>query len=87
MTNEALTVDLDPELRAAFFAEAQAVDRDAREVLRELVADYVQRRRDARSYDDFLAAKVAAARRDVAAGEVREDGDVEAEFAALRRGS
>lgn len=75
---------LEPELRAAFIAEADAEDRPASQVVRELMRDYIKRRRDERAYDDFLNRKVEAARTSLAAGRGRSQKEVEAAFAARR---
>lgn len=79
-----LTVELDPEPHAAFLSEVAASDRDAGGILRELVADYVERRRESRDYDEFLAAKIAAARRERSTGDTLDATEVEAEFATTR---
>lgn len=79
------TMKLEPELRAAFMAEAASEDRPASQVLRELMRDYVERRRQSREYDEFLRLKVEAARASVRAGRMRSNEDVEARFAAIRR--
>ena len=79
------TLKIDPELRDAFMSEAQAVDRPASQVVRELMREFVERQRSAREYDDFLRRKVEAARESIRAGEGRPDEVVEAKFAARRR--
>ena len=81
MSKEAVfTMKLEPELRAAFMAEAEALDRPASQVVRE----FIQRQQESRAYDAFVAEKVQAARADVRAGRVRDNAEVEAEFAARR---
>ena len=85
MAKEAVfTMKLEPELRADFIAETEAVHRPASQVLRELMREFVQRQRAAREYDDFLRTKVDAARTSVHAGLGRSNEEVEAEFAARR---
>ena len=85
MTKEAVfTMKLEPELRAAFVAEAEAVHRPASQVLRELMREFVQRQRQAREYDAFLLHKVEAGRISMRVGLGRTNGEVEAEFAARR---
>jgi hypothetical protein len=85
MSKEAVfTMKLEPELRDAFMAEAQAAHRPASQVLRELMREFVQRQRSAREYEDFLRGKVDAARASLRAGQGRPGGRVEAEFAARR---
>lgn len=88
MPKEAVfTMKLEPELRAAFLAEAEAADRPASQILRELMREFIQRQRDARDYDAFLRQKVEAARASMRAGHGRPDDEVEAEFAARRAGA
>ena len=75
---------LEPELRADFIAEAQAADRPASQIMRELMRDYVRQQREARQYDEFLRKKVEAARASVEAGAGRSNEEVESEFAERR---
>ena len=85
MSKEAVfTMKLEPELRAAFMAEAEALDRPASQVVRELMREFIQRQQESLAYDAFVAEKVQAARADVRAGRVRDNAEVEAEFAARR---
>ena len=85
MLKEAVfTMKLEPELRDAFMAEAEATHRPASQILRELMRDFVLRQREAREYDAFLRDKVEAARASMQAGEGRPDEEVEARFAARR---
>lgn len=87
MIKEAVfTMKLEPELRAAFMAEAEAAHRPASQVLRELMREFIIRQREAREYDEFLRSKVEAARLSMQAGHGRSNEDVEAEFAARRAG-
>lgn len=85
MLKEAVfTMKLEPELRADFIAEAEAADRPASQIMRELMRDYVRRQREARQYDEYLRKKVDAARTSVQAGTGRSNEEVESEFAARR---
>ena len=85
MSKEAVfTMKLEPELRAAFMAEAAATHRPASQILRELMREFVQRQREAREYDEFLRTKVADAREQIRAGDYASADDVEARFAARR---
>jgi predicted transcriptional regulator len=70
MAKEAVfTMKLEPELRDAFMAEAAELDRPASQIVRDLMKDFIRRREEEKQgYVDFLARKVAAARRDVAEG-------------------
>ena len=85
MPKEAVfTMKLEPDLREAFMSEAQASHRPASQILRELMREFVQRQRQAREYDDFLASKVQTARTSMQAGIGIANDDVEAQFAARR---
>lgn len=86
MSKEAVfTMKLEPELRDAFMAEAEASHRPASQVVRELMREYVERQRQAREYDAFLRAKIDVARAQIAAGQVASHGEVETRFADRRR--
>ena len=88
MPKEAVfTMKLEAELRAAFIAEAEAADRPASQILRELMREFIQRQRDARDYDAFLRQKVEAARASMHAGQGWTNEEVEAQFAARRAGA
>jgi len=85
MAKEAVfTMKLEPALRAEFMAEAEAVHQPASQVVRELMREFIQRRRDEREYQEFLRNKVETARASKQAGLGRTREDVEAEFAARR---
>lgn len=59
MSKEAmLTMKLEPELADVFMAEADACsDRPASQVVRELMCEFIERRRQAREYDTFQRAR------------------------------
>lgn len=78
------TMKLEPELRESFMAEAASEDRPASQVMRELMRGYIEQRRQAREYDDYLREKVEAGRVSMRAGLGRSNDDVEATFAAKR---
>lgn len=85
MSKEAVfTMKLEPELRAEFMAEAASEDRPASQVMRVLMRTYIEQRRQAREYDDYLKRKVDAGRASVRAGLGRSNDEVEAAFAARR---
>jgi predicted transcriptional regulator len=85
MAKEAVfTMKLEPELRDAFMAEAQASHRPASQVMRELMREFVKSRQEKREYEAFLHDKVALARTSMQSGRGRSQDDVEAEFAARR---
>ncbi len=83
-TKTVFTMKLEPELRDTFMAEAAADDRPAAQVLRELMRDYIERRRHARAYDDYLERKVQDARAQRDTGLHFSNEEVEAEAAARR---
>lgn len=85
MSKEAVfTMKLEPELRDAFMAEAEACHRPASQVVRELMREFIERQRQAREYDAFLRGKVEVARAQIDAGQYAPDADVEARFGARR---
>lgn len=87
MSKEAVfTMKLEPELRREFLAAAEAVDRPASQVVRELMRDFVRQQREAREYGDFLQDKVDFARSQIRRGQTYSDEDVDAEFTARRTG-
>jgi len=75
---------LDAELRDSFMAEAAAADRPASQVVRELMRSYINERRQAREYTEYLARKVEIARADVEAGKGYSNDEIEAEFSQSR---
>lgn len=85
MAKEAVfTMKLESELRAAFMKEAASEDRPASQVMRELMRDYIEQRRQARQYDIYLRRKVEAGRVSMRAGRGRSNDKVETAFAARR---
>lgn len=78
------TMKLEPELRDALMAEAEASDRPASQIVRELMRDFVQRQREAREHDAFLRGKVADARGQISAGLHASDEEVEARSTSRR---
>jgi hypothetical protein len=85
MTKEAVfTMKLEADLRAEFIAEAAGENRPASQVVRELMRGYIEQRRQAREYADFLRRKVALGRASMQAGDGRPDDVVEGTFAARR---
>jgi len=85
MTKEAVfTMKIEPDLREEFMAEAQALDRPASQVVRDLMREFVRRQREAREHDAFVRRKVETGRMDMHAGRGRSHAEVESAF-ALRR--
>lgn len=86
MPKEAVfTMKLESALRDEFMAEAQAMDRSASQLARELMREFVQRQHEARAHDAFVRRKVKAARAQVLEGLGRSNEAVEADFAARRQ--
>ena len=85
MSKEAVfTMKLEPELREAFMAEAAEEDRPASQVMRELMRGYIEQRRQAREYDDYLRHKVEASRVSMHAGRGRSNDEIESDFITRR---
>lgn len=81
------TMKVEPELRAEFMAEAEAIHRPASQVVRELMREFIQRQRQQRAYDQFLSQKVEVSRKSVLSGKGLSNAEVEAEFMARRANS
>lgn len=85
MPKEAVfTMKLEPELRDAFMAAAEASHRPASQIVRELMREFVQRQQDTQTYDAFLRSKIDNARAQIASGHYGIAEEVEAHFAARR---
>lgn len=85
MPKEAVfTMKLEPELRDAFMAEAEASHRPISQIVRELMREFIERQRKAREYDACLRAKVDTARAQFVSGLYASDADVGARCAARR---
>ncbi len=78
------TMKLEPDLRDAFMAEADAAHRPASRIVREMMREFVDKQREAREYDQFLRNKVGVVRTSMHAGLGRSNEEVEAEFSARR---
>lgn len=78
------TLKLEPELRDDFMAAAEASNRPASQILREMMREFVQHQHETHAYDAFLRRKVDVARASMRAGLGRSNDDVEAEFAMRR---
>lgn len=66
------TLKLDAELRDKFMAEAEALDRPASQVVREMMREFVHQKEEAREHDKWFRAEVEEA--------IREADDPDAEF-------
>jgi predicted transcriptional regulator len=78
------TMELESDLRDAFVAAAEAADRPASQVVRELMRDFIDRQHDERARTAFLQRKVDLARASAGKGLGRSNDAVEADFAARR---
>lgn len=86
MSKEAVfTMKLEPSLRDDFMAEAAGEDRPASQVMRELMRSYIEQRRQAGEYDEYLRHKIEAGRTSMRDGRGRSNDEVEAAFAARRK--
>lgn len=83
--NAVFTLKLEPELRDEFMTEAASEDRSASQVVRELMSEYVEKKRQAREYEQYVKQKVAKARESVRTNRGYSNAEVEAMFAARRR--
>ncbi|MCB1446041.1 MAG: hypothetical protein KDJ87_09665 [Rhizobiaceae bacterium] len=79
-----IVVDLDSDLKDAFYAAASADDRPVAEIVRGFIRDYVHDRETTPEYDAFVERKVTRARISLKAGKVSPNADVEARFAKMR---
>ena len=85
MSKEAVfTMKLEPELRADFMTEVAGEDRPASQVMHEFMRGYIEQRRQAREYDEYLRRKVEDGRASMRAGLGRSNDEVEAALAARR---
>lgn len=75
---------LEPELRDAFMAAAEASHRTASRIVRELMREFVQRQHDGQPYDAYLRSKVDVARAQITSGQYVTAAEVEARFSARR---
>ena len=79
------SIKLEPGLWDAFKAEAKAEHRSASQIIRELMREFIYRKKEIRAYDEFLNRKVDVSRVSAYAGLGRSNEDVEAEFSELRK--
>lgn len=85
MSKEAVfTMKLEPNLRAEFMAEVEAIHRPASQVVREFMREFVKHQRQAREYDEFLHHKVEVSRASMRAGLGQSNDEVETKFAVRR---
>lgn len=81
MAKEAVfTMKLEPELRDAFMAAAQCVERPASQIVREFMRDFVQQDRE---YLEFLRRRVELSHAQIAAGQFYTNDEVNAHMDEL----
>ena len=84
MAESTFTFRVDEDLKAAFTAAAKANDRNAAQVLREVMRDYVAEEAMEPGYKEWLIAKVEKSRAQADAGMLIPGDEVEAFFAQRR---
>ena len=65
MSETSLILTIEPDLKARFLAEADAVHRPAEELLREMVETFVARQQEAREHDAWFRGAIEEALREV----------------------
>lgn len=78
------TMKLEPKLRSEFMELAASEDRPASQIMRELMRNYIEQRRQLREYQDYLSAKVDRGRASILEGRGLPNNEVEAAMAAHR---
>ena len=78
------TMKLEPELRDAFMAAAEAANRPASQLARALMRDYVRRQQEVREDEGFLREKIEFARRQKSNEQSFSNEEMEAEATARR---
>jgi predicted transcriptional regulator len=85
MSKATVTFTVDEELKAAFDKAARARNQSDAELLRGFMQDVVDGSAAEPGYDDWFRAKVEEAIREADAGDVMDQAEVKAHFAARRR--
>ncbi|MCL1960553.1 MAG: antitoxin of toxin-antitoxin stability system [Desulfovibrionaceae bacterium] len=84
MSDATFTFRVDEALKDEFATAAKSRDRTAAQLLRDFMRDFVQRQKDAASYDAWFISEVQAGIDEANAGDVISAEEVEAEAAAWR---
>jgi len=84
MAETTITVQVDPNLKAAFSLAAEAHNRTDEDLLREFMQDFVETQRTDPEYEQWFRRQVQIGIDDADAGDLIPAEEVEAEFAALR---
>jgi predicted transcriptional regulator len=82
--NAVFTMKLEPELRDAFMAAAAASHRPASQIMRELIRDFIQSKKDAEAYNAYLRRQVELGRAQIKAGKTYSNEEVDAHMAKVR---
>jgi predicted transcriptional regulator len=84
MAQTKMTIQVDPDLKAAFTQVAEAHNRSEEDLLREFMQDYIATCRTDSEYQHWFNRQVQIGVAEADAGQVDPAEDVEAEFSALR---
>ena len=84
MAETTITVQVDPDLKAAFSLAAEAHNRTDEDLLLEFMQDFVETQRTDPEYEQWFRRQVQIGIHDADAGDLIPSEEIEAEFAALR---
>jgi len=84
MKESVFTMKLEPELRAEFMAEAEEENRPASQIVREMMRNYIEQKKQSRDYDVWLKRKIDVARRSMYSEQGRSNDEIEKLFATKR---
>ena len=84
MSETTFTFRVDPALKAAFSAAAKSRDRNAAQLLRDFMRDFVRQQQAVAEHDAWFRGQVQAGLDSAAAGRLIPAAEVEAQFAARR---
>lgn len=79
------TLKVDSALKNSFLAAAKASDRNASQLVRDMMRDYAEKQRKEASYNEFLRKQVEAGIKDIHEGRYLTNEEVEKIFKAKRR--
>lgn len=84
MSESTFTFRVDPALKAAFSAAAKSRDRNAAQLLRDFMRDFVRQQQQAADHDAWFRRQVQAGLDSAQAGRMIPAAEVEAQFSACR---
>ncbi|MDO5679418.1 MAG: hypothetical protein Q4G54_03745 [Pelistega sp.] len=87
MSNTTLTFRVDEELKAEFSSAAKAQDRNAAQLLRDFMREYVKQEQESGEYDAWFRTQVQTGLDSANAGKLIPAAEVKAKFAARRAAS